>query len=90
MFDRIAQNYAFLLLCESKSHYEEALLKVSINHRLGGGGITLDISALLMLIECPERSSHEAVSSKLCDIHTPTCNAAVTVNKVDLYTVYFK
>ncbi|XP_044082448.1 protein FAM227A isoform X1 [Neovison vison] len=27
MFDRIAQNYAFLLLCESKSHYEEALLK---------------------------------------------------------------
>ncbi|XP_026335413.2 protein FAM227A [Ursus arctos] len=27
LFDRIAQNYASLLLCESKSHYEEALLK---------------------------------------------------------------
>ncbi|KAF3814406.1 hypothetical protein GH733_017564 [Mirounga leonina] len=27
LFDRIAQNYAFLLLNESKSHYEEALLK---------------------------------------------------------------
>ncbi|XP_070646511.1 protein FAM227A-like isoform X2 [Bos indicus] len=27
LFDRIAQNYAFLLFCESRTHYEEALLK---------------------------------------------------------------
>nr|XP_030711286.1 protein FAM227A [Globicephala melas] len=27
LFDRIAQHYAFLLSCESRSHYEEALLK---------------------------------------------------------------
>nr|CAI9693862.1 unnamed protein product [Rangifer tarandus platyrhynchus] len=27
LFDRIAQNYAFLLFCESRTHYEDALLK---------------------------------------------------------------
>ncbi|KAJ1062103.1 hypothetical protein K5549_008445 [Capra hircus] len=27
LFDRIAQNYALLLFCESRTHYEEALLK---------------------------------------------------------------
>ncbi|XP_055252022.1 protein FAM227A [Moschus berezovskii] len=27
LFDRIAQNYAFLLFCDSRTHYEEALLK---------------------------------------------------------------
>ncbi|XP_049740397.1 protein FAM227A isoform X1 [Elephas maximus indicus] len=32
LFDRIARNYARLLFNEPRSHYEEALLKVSINH----------------------------------------------------------
>ncbi|XP_006865328.1 PREDICTED: protein FAM227A [Chrysochloris asiatica] len=32
LFDRIAINYAHLLFIGARSHYEEALLKVSINH----------------------------------------------------------